>query len=614
MASRPAITYRISPSNYDALSGDEKASKLREFVSILGGVERELRVSIVRRPVTITYGGGRRTYAGKDIYFTSAQDMGPAISGARLKSARCDTPFGHDVLREGLRHVETGDGRFLRAYTLYDMSRGIGAAWVGSLFAVCDEVHVWFRPVKPGAARRMLLTHANTLESRHGTRYAEEAAQARRINDMIQGQETVAYTVRVSPVVSSDSLRSLRGRCRAFEKNAGWRFMRCMAVSGRQLDTLGGWGHEFLFDLGSCAAFHPFASSDLIEADGSGGVYIGTNEITGAPVIYDYTRRVNYNMSVIGESGSGKSTTVKTYVDNFLGMVGERYGPDQRVMLTIIDPHGEYAGIAGRYGCEVVDLTARDELGMDPFVLLEHADQAVGLLCETVGMPANLRSSALARSEGCRSIGELMGRLAGERGEQRDECLQARSYLEQFVAGGISRMFRGRRRSADRTVYTMRKAEKNELNSMLVSMAMQRAWRGMRDAPPHVPKLFVIDEGWFVMAMRSTAEILQDVAKSGRKENVHLVFLTQEPEDMLRGEHGAAIINNSATILVLKLKPRPAGMLQEVLRLSDSETEAVRRLDVGHGILRADDHRIKLHVRPDDAQLGAFDTRAAFGG
>ncbi len=607
------ITYKITPSNYDTLAEDEKVQKLREFVAVLRTIDKELMVSMVHKPVTIQYSGAERTYLSKDVYFTSKQDLGQSIASAQIKSMRCDTPFGHEIEREEMSHIKMADGTYSRAYTLYDMPKSITAAWIGSLFGIANEVHIWFRPVKPSTARRMLLTHANTLEARIGRRHLEEAVQARQINDMIQSQETVAYTVNVTAVISAASAKELRKACKEFEKTAGWRSIRCMAVSGKQLDTLMGWGHQFMFDLGSCTVFHPFASSDLIEADGAGGVYVGVNEITKAPVIYDYTRRVNYNMSVIGESGSGKSTMVKTYVDNFLKMVKEKYGPDQRVMLTIIDPHGEYAGIAEHFGCSVVDLTARNELGMDPFVIMEHPDQAVGILCETVGMPANLRSLAIARSEGCHSIVEFMKRLKNEKGAQKDECTKAHSYLEQFVTGGISNMFRGKYEKRDRNVFSMYKAEKNELNSMLISMAMQRAWRDMRDAPSHVPKLFVIDEGWFVIAMRSTAEILQDVAKSGRKENVHLMFLTQEPEDIMKSEYGTAVINNSATVLVLKLKPKPAEMLQGVLRLSNSETKAIQQLDIGHGVMRADAHRINLHVTPDDEQLKIFNTSVSIG-
>ena len=216
---------------------------------------------MVHKPVTIQYNGAEHTYLSKDVYFTSKQDLGQPIASSQIKSMRCDTPFKHEVEKEAMSHIKMSDGTYSRTYTLYDMPKSITAAWIGNLFGIANEVHIWFKPVKPSAARRMLLTHANTLEARIGRRHLEEAQQARQINDMIQSQETVAYTVNVTAVISAASAKELRKACKEFEKTAGWRSIRCMAVSGKQLDTLMGWGHEFMFDLGSCTVFHPFASS-----------------------------------------------------------------------------------------------------------------------------------------------------------------------------------------------------------------------------------------------------------------------------------------------------------------------------------------------------------------
>ena len=609
----PLYTYRITPSNYSTLSEDEKMMKLKEFLAVLATIDKRLHVTMVHRSMPITFSGRTRNYVGKEIFFTSPQDLGPMIAAARLKGTRLDEPFRYEVRKEEMKHAVLGDGRFVRAYTLYDMSRSITAAWINKLFAVADEVNIFFKPVKPAAARNMLLSHANTLETRIGRRHMDEAALARQTNDLIQNQQTSMFIAVANAVIVAGTEKDLKAKCRTFEKSIGWKFIRCAAIGGKQAETLAGWGHEFLFEYGSCAAFHPFESSDLIEADGAGGVFIGSNEITKSPVVYDYTRRVNYNFAVIGESGSGKSTMVKTYVDNFLRMVRDKYGENQRVMLCIIDPHGEYAGIAEHFGCNVVDLTARNELGMDPFGVMEHPDQAASILCETVGMPNNLKSLVISRSDGCVSVDGLMGRLKKERGPHKTECQQACAYFEQFATGGISKMFHGESQKGDRTIYSLYKAEKNQINSMLISMAMQKSWRDMRDAPTHVPKLFLIDEGWFVIAMQSTAEILKDIAKSGRKENVHLMFLTQEPEDILKKDAGTAMINNSATILMLRLKAQAAGLLQGVLHLSDTETRNIQELEVGHGVMRADDHRISLHVLPDDEQLKIFNTRASFG-
>ena len=597
------ITYRIAPSNYDTLSDDEKDQKLRALASVLCTLKRRLDIAIIGRETEI----GEKQYMEKQIYFTSEQDAGAALAQAGFQISRLDRPFGFEIRRERFRHLEAADGRCLRVYSLYDMPRTVHAAWINLLYDICGAVQISISPVRQGAARRMLLSHANTLEMRGAKRFLEEAARARYVNDLMQKQESMMYSCTISAIVAASSVPELSERCAKFERIAGWRFLRCRAVSGRQRRALGGWGHEFLFDLGSCSVFYPFESSDLIESDGA-GVYLGVNGITGAPVIYDYQKRLNLNVAVIGESGSGKSTTVKTYLDGFLKMFQKRYGKGQRAMICIIDPHGEYAHLASRLGAELVDLGARDELGMDPFRLMEHSDQAVSMLCETVGMPADLRSLLLSRSEGCESVEDIIRRLSDETGLHKRDCIRASAYLMQFHQGGLSKMFRGSGPGHDRVIYSMRKAEKSKSNAMLISMAMQKTWREMRDAAPYVPKLFLIDEGWFLLSMDASAAILRDIAKSGRKENVHLIFLTQEPEDLLLSEYGRAMIDNSATIILHKLKPRPAGILQKALNLSDAETKSIQQLDVGSAMLRADSYRIKLHVRPSAEQIRMFGT------
>ena len=51
-------------------------------------------------------------------------------------------------------------------------------------------------------------------------------------------------------------------------------------------------------------------------------------------------------------------------------------------------------------------------------------------------------------------------------------------------------------------------------------------------------------------------------------------------------------------------------MLQKVLSLSGAKAVSLQQLDAGHAVLPDDEHRIKLHVKPDERQLKLFSTRA----
>ena len=120
----------------------------------------------------------------------------------------------------------------------------------------------------------------------------------------------------------------------------------------------------------------------------------------------------------------------------------------------------------------------------------------------------------------------------------------------------------------------------------------------------------MIEEAWFALRMESTASILSNIARSGRKENCHLIVMTQDIDEVLGSEHGAAVIKNSATVMLHALKPATATVLQGVLDLSDKERDEIVGLDKGQAIMRADHNRIKMQVRPTPEQLARFNTAA----
>ena len=603
------VTHRIEPSNYYTLSEEERAAKLRGFVGIISRMESRLEIIISGRRVEV----GGVGYLEKSVHLSSAQDMGEAISDGGFRSVRLDAPYRVEPERELAGHMVV-DGRLCRAYVLYDMSRSITPAWVNRLYEICGAVVVRMWPLAPVRARRMLLAHANVTGARAGQRHLEESGMATYVRDLIEKGESSAVEVAVSLLVYGANRAELAANCRRFERDAAWRQVRCASIRGMQRGMLQGRGHRFLFELGSCAAFYPFESANMIEEGESGGVYLGVNTVNGTPVIYDYLRRVNSNVTFVGESGRGKSTTAKTYVANFLDTARSKYGEDHRVMLCVVDPHGEYVPLAAGFGAEVMDIEGRQRMGLDPFKVFDNPSKAASLLADASGMPPGLRSVAVSAAAGCRSIPGLVRKLTGGSGPHRQDQVRAASYLLQFTEGDAARIFRGRPAMADRVIYTMRKADKSSLNAMIISMVMARAWRAMRDAPRHVPKLFVIDEGWFVSSMESTGQILEDIARSGRKENVHLLFLSQEPSDILDNPYGQSVLNNSATIFLFGLKADLARKLQVVLRLSDTERGEVEGLERGHAILRADDHRIRLQVRPTASQLSRFNTAPGIEG
>ena len=611
---RRAITYRVAPSNYYTLSNAEKSEKLAAFSALLRSVEKHVRIVMSKSPAVLGPAHGGRRYVRGEVYVTSQQDLGEQLARSDMRVARLRSPFELEAASEELLHVTMADGRLARGYTLHNMSRSITAGWINALASICPVVGIDIRPLKPAAAKRMMSVHANMLLQRPGRRHGEEAAEAAVVRDAIENEQDVLMDCGVAAVVHGSTARELAANCKEFERQAGWRQIRVAAIMGRQAATVSGaWGHRFLLPSAACSVWYPFESSDLIEVDAGGGVVLGTNELTGAPVVYDHQLRTNLNCTLVGESGRGKSTMMKTYVDNFLRMVEQTHGGDTRVMLAIIDPHGEYQGLAGRFGARWVDLGEREPLG-NPLRFYTRPDAAVAIMAEAAGMPPKERSLATVGAAGCSTIAELVGKLHADKSPNRDDSVSAAGYLRQFSEGDLASLFSEREgegsQDTDRVVYGLRKAAKSKMDAMVISTALAKAWRDMRDAPRSVPKLLVVDEAWFVLSMEESAQIVQDVAKSGRKENVQLLFTTQDMSDLLGNPHGQSILANSATVAAFRLNAAMTEILRGAVNLSDAEVSRVQELGRGHMLLRADKHRIWCGIEPTDEQLQAFGTSA----
>lgn len=83
-------------------------------------------------------------------------------------------------------------------------------------------------------------------------------------------------------------------------------------------------------------AFFPFVAADVIEAPD--GIFLGLNRLTGAPVIFDPYLRANYNLALIGTSGSGNSFASKMMLTR---LVEKR----KDVAFYVVDPENGYGGL-----------------------------------------------------------------------------------------------------------------------------------------------------------------------------------------------------------------------------------------------------------------------------
>lgn len=135
----------------------------------------------------------------------------------------------------------------------------------------------------------------------------------------------------------------------------------CFGKQREGFDSVLGFGvQEFkrVVNLSSTclAMFMPFKTQELNDENGT---YYGINQLSQNAIFADKKKLKNHNGMILGQSGSGKSVFAKseiisTYINN----------PDDQVL--IIDPQGEYKGLAGVVKGTVICFDSSKEFYLNP--------------------------------------------------------------------------------------------------------------------------------------------------------------------------------------------------------------------------------------------------------
>lgn len=606
--------YRIYPVNLDGMHDDERAKALSGFSALLLGITRPMAIWVSRRSVEVEVGDRTASMVVPEAHLASSEPLDSALLPSGLQFTVSSGLARPAVRRHALRGLELADGRTARCFVFYSLPSALPPAWIMDLMnmgvepaagrareRLLEAACVAIRPIEQHiAATRMrgFTENLKVMAARDETESAQlEAAQ--RLTTMISNNRTRLFGVTVTAILAgkADELQRKERRLSMYCKQS---FCKVDAPAALHLDL---WnardstGADLTLDLDSMPPFFAFASNDLMETPG--GIAIGTSSHTGAPIVFNYRMRPNYNTAIIGWSGAGKSFLTKMLARRFL-----RKNPD--AILLGIDPKSEYAaGLSDVEGMRIVDVEMSRRLGFDPFRIFDdNPTLAAGFLADIadVGDDVKARKAFKAVAQGCSSLGDMYEHLR-EIGRGKDY----HTYLDDFVRGGQSEVFRGDAAFGSRTVLAFNDASEDD-ERILLLLSLGKFWKMIRSMPRHVPKLLIIDEGWKLFRHRSIAQYVMSIAKLGRAYNVWCVFIVQELSDMVSTVEGKSYLNNAGTKFLMKNTEAEAQLLLEHMGLSEEERDTITAFDTGECLLLTDRHRLLVRIEPLRDEYEMFDT------
>ncbi|MEM4114641.1 DUF87 domain-containing protein (plasmid) [Sulfolobus tengchongensis] len=347
--------------------------------------------------------------------------------------------------------------------------------------------------------------------------------------------------------------------------------------------------------------FYPLISEDLIDAD---GIFLGFSD-SGSPVLFNPYMRNNHNIVILGETGSGKSMTLKI----LLKRMKEKY----KIKIWGIDPENEYVKLAEILGFKGIVVQRGTKLGLDPVLMAKinvlNPEDIAELLAEfylpdDIALRNRLRAAVFDVYDESSDLFDLIERI-----KNQDE--QIYKYLEAAKTPPDVYIFEAEDKleTTENIVFGLREISGQGATRLKALITTLLAAIFQREAFSNREKGFVfVDEGWLFVNYPITMALLENLSRRARKYSKGLIFATQRPADVVNNDSGRTILEQSATVFLLRQRSQSLQVLKQTFALRDEEAQELLQAEPGHGILRTGNYLLRLYVQPSKEEFEAFKT------
>jgi hypothetical protein len=605
--------YEVYPSNFYLLPDQRRNALVDNFRAFLNALSSDLRITVMRteRPVEI---GGQQIVTS---YYRFFMESGEAIdhlldaSGIRFQPL-AEAPALEPV-KVFTKHMALKGGILMRTFTVYALPESLVEGFISELYGVAERIVLYIRPLPPDIATSKMRSYKTLLQSLADS----DAARGRRPRDEVlmklrmaqEAYEALAsgstrlFEVTFNICAAGKNGEELSENSKRVKQALQARMLRADCPAFMQYGmALGVQGKRLYMDTQTLGAFYPFVSADLIETPG--GIFLGVNRLTGAPVIYDPWLRMNYSILIVGKSGSGKSFLSKM----LLSRLAIR---NRDLAFFIIDPEAEYVKVGKLLEARIVNVSSEMNLGIDPVRAFQSdKDTAAGIV------------SALVNIEDRKEYSELRTLIGRSRDiiavyQHADRRLKRK--IRPLIDGSDSYLVMGKPMEfSRRMVFNLKPLHGGSYAGEQISLRnaslliFAKIWNMLNSTefiPLHVPRIVIVDEVWLYTSIQPAARFLESVARMGRKRNIAFILNTQRAMDILEGSGGKALLENCATKILLRQDESAVGVVGEAFALSEAEKDAVLSFQPGQGLLIAENIHVPVDFLATKEEHTIFSTK-----
>ena len=351
-------------------------------------------------------------------------------------------------------------------------------------------------------------------------------------------------------------------------------------------------------DTSALVTFLPWHEAEVRQP---GGIVVGRNRVTGAPVLVDpFDQRLyaNANIAVFGHSGAGKTYLLSTIAMGALGRGTQVY---------VIDPEHEYGGLARELGgldvelalgsghaLNVLDLRPtdrRDEAWIGP----ASADAVDLCACICGGLDETER--AVVEGAVRATYADVAQPLLADVARRLPKSSRTATVLRRWVNGSLGQMFSAPTNvdlDAPMVVFGMREL-RDEMVAPVHFLLAEALWTRIKRKDRR--RILVVDELGLLFEDATIRRFVVNLARRIRKYDGSLVFATQNPGDLLSSDAGAVVATNPALLFLGAQRPGEAAKLQSTFHLSTAQRGFLETARRGEFLLAAGSDRLAVAVQ-----------------
>ena len=623
-------SYELRPVNLFNLPEKQAASVLDHFIQFLKSLNDRIIFRIVEDERRLNAGGEEYVIPYKRYFVSSHLDLYTVLPFLGTRFSKADSIPELRPLSASSRYLYDDRG-VARVYNVTKLGGAAQPGFLTSIYPITHEVRVEIIPLEPDDARKEARAHTLSVGSKVTMRQGEgryvdpedqvEFQRAQQSGELIAAGKEKLLKMRVVIV--------LRGKTKAEVQEKEVRLRQTLRGLVGEIDSPR-WlhlslyqdrgpewakGRRFFLPTSSAATFFPFAGLDVVDPD---GVFVGQNLQTSNAIMYDVFEKENYNIALVGESGYGKSTLIKTLMSR---MLSQNEGMAMFVFDSIVRP--EYAvGPDGTYENSFAGVTKsvvhrfREDqgAGLDPFKVFGDARRAARFVASIIGVEEepDLLADLYLAAQKSRSVEELVVNAR----EPLLKRLEANLPPYRFLFEGDMNVY-------NKTVFVLNDIQNPEIRDAAAFLTFSAIWRLVKEKMPvSMKKAIVVDEGWSLVEKNPrtgkpyfplAVEYVPEIARTGRHHRTCFLIATQLVADFMgrEGEYGPGrpMVESCATKIILKQDDAAAPLLTEALSLSNEEEKFILNADVGKGILVTQAGKLFFYNMLSGSEKKLFTTR-----